>query len=64
MSKKLIASAGVVASFAVALAPLATFATGSYYPNTHKDTLNVTIEEVCSFGHTYADGTVVNPGWS
>ena len=62
MSKKLIAGASVVASLAVALAPLATFATGSYYPNTHKDTLNVTIEEVCSFGHTYADGTVVNPG--
>ena len=61
MSKKLIAGAGVVASFAVALAPLATFA-ASYYPNTHKDTLNVTIEEVCSFGHTYADSTVVNPG--
>lgn len=63
MSKKLIAGAGVVASLAVALAPLATFATGSYYPNTHKDTLNVTIEEVCSFGHDYA-GTAndVNPG--
>ena len=59
---KIIAGAGVVAGFAVALAPVATFATGSYYPNTHQDKLNVTIEEVCSFGHTYADGTVVNPG--
>jgi len=56
MSKKLIAGAGVVASFAVALAPLATFAAGSYYPNTQKDTLNVTIEEICSFGHTYDEG--------
>ncbi|MBQ3430824.1 hypothetical protein IJG20_01830 [Candidatus Saccharibacteria bacterium] len=62
MSKKLIASAGVVASLAVALAPLATFATNSYYPNTHQDRLSVTIEEVCSFGHTYANGDVVHPG--
>ena len=62
MSKKLIAGAGVVASFAIALAPLATFATNKYYPNTHQDKLSVTIEEICSFGHTYADGTVVNPG--
>lgn len=62
MSKRLIAGLGVVAGLAVAMAPVATFATSSYYPNTHTDRLSVTIEEVCSFGHTYADGTVVNPG--
>lgn len=56
MSKKLIAGAGVVASFAVALAPLATFATSQITPNGKKDTLSVTIEKVCAFGYD-TDGT-------
>lgn len=50
MSKKLIAGAGVVASMAVALAPLATFA-ATNTPNAQRDILNVTIEEVCAFGY-------------
>ena len=52
MSKKLIAGAGVVASFAIALAPLATFATVTD-GNAHRDTITATIDPVCSFGHTY-----------
>ncbi len=68
MSKKLIAGAGVVASLAVALAPMASFALtyteGDYlYPNTHRDTLSVTLEKVCSFGYEYTDGTEVIPGY-
>ena len=67
MSKKLIAGAGVVASFAVALAPLATFATvrndaDHGTPNAQTDRLSVTIESVCSFGHAYDDGTTVTAG--
>ena len=55
MSKKLIAGAGVVASFAIALAPLATFADNSatYDQMKQRDTLKVTIEEICAFGHNY-----------
>lgn len=68
MSKKIIAGAGVVASFAVALAPMASFAlsytTGDQlYPNTHQDALSVTLEKVCRFGYTYTDGTTVTPGY-
>lgn len=57
MSKKLIAGAGVVASLAVALAPLATFAT-VVDGNAHKDTIKATIEPVCSFGHTLTSGDI------
>lgn len=60
MSKKLIAGAGVVASFAIALAPLATFATtpaaGSEYVS-QLDKLSVTIEPYCSFGFAFKDGS-------
>ena len=56
MSKKLIAGAGVVASFAIALAPLATFATGE--PRTVVDNLEITIEESCEFGHNFTDTTI------
>ena len=62
MSKKLIAGAGVVASFAIALAPLATFATDHLHPNAHQDKMSVTIEKVCAFGYTYADTTPVAAG--
>ena len=47
MSKKLIAGAGVVASLAVALAPLATFADNV---TSHTDTLRLTIPPVCTLG--------------
>ena len=57
MSKKLIAGAGVVASFAIALAPLATFATVTD-GNSHKDIIKATIEPVCSFGHTLSTGDI------
>ena len=51
MSKKLIAGAGVVASFAVALAPLATFAAdATWNSDQHTDTLNVTVLPTCAFG--------------
>lgn len=62
MSKKLIAGAGVVASFAVALAPMASFAL-NHMPNAQRDTLNVTLEETCAFGYgsvtpgSHTDGT-------
>ena len=65
MSKKLIAGAGVVASFAIALAPLATFATdeaGTKAPNAQKDILSVTLEEVCAFGYTSTNGVTVLQG--
>ena len=52
MSKKLIAGAGVVASLAVALAPLATFAENE---PTIVDDLIVNIPEACEFGHTFTD---------
>ncbi|MBQ6130124.1 hypothetical protein IJI72_00265 [Candidatus Saccharibacteria bacterium] len=48
MSKKLIAGAGVVASFAVALAPLATFAVDA--SDTHTDKLILTVLPSCTFG--------------
>ncbi|MBR3595095.1 hypothetical protein IKL45_02570 [Candidatus Saccharibacteria bacterium] len=48
MSKKLIAGAGVVASFAIALAPLATFAIDE--ADKHTDRLNVTVTPSCTFG--------------
>lgn len=53
MSKKLIAGAGVVASLAVALAPLATFATvddATWNSDQHTDTWNVTVLPTCAFG--------------
>ncbi len=59
MSQKLIAGAGVAASFAIALAPLATFATPAYdlANGQQVDTLKVTIEEVCALGHDYTGST-------
>jgi len=51
MSKKLIAGAGVVASFAIALAPLATFAADAdWNSDQHTDTWNVTVLPTCAFG--------------
>ena len=53
MSKKLIAGAGVVTSFAIALAPLATFATtadADWNSDQHTDTWNVTVLPTCAFG--------------
>lgn len=51
MSKKLIAGAGVVASLAVALAPLATFATIGSSADSHTDELVVTVPVTCAFGN-------------
>lgn len=60
MSKKLIAGAGVAAAFAVALAPLATFATETTPSDSgqHRqvDTLVVNLEGSCEFGHDFAEG--------
>ncbi len=53
MSKRIIASAGILAGLAVALAPVATFATVTD-GNSHRDTIKATIDPVCSFGHTYS----------
>ena len=50
MSKKLIAGAGVVASFAIALAPLATFAANGVVSDQHADELVVTVLPSCTFG--------------
>ena len=51
MSKKLIASLGVVAGLGVALAPIATFATDAEYnSDIHTDKLNVTVLPTCAFG--------------
>ncbi len=50
MSKKLIAGAGVVASFAVALAPLATFADTVSPSDQHTDQLVLTVLPSCAFG--------------
>ncbi len=59
MSKKLIAGAGVVASLAVALAPLATFAAdATYNSDEHTDTLNVTVLPTCAFGAANANPVV------
>lgn len=53
MSKKLIAGAGVVAGLAVALAPVATFATVSTdVSDQHADELVVTVLPSCTFGST------------
>lgn len=59
MSKKLIAGAGVVASFAVALAPLATFAEGDPVSasDQHTDELVVTVLPSCTFGSAKKSGT-------
>lgn len=62
MSKKLIAGAGVVASLAVALAPMATFATvadATWNSDQHTDTLNVTVLPTCAFGAAAATPAVV-----
>ncbi|MBQ1528030.1 hypothetical protein IIZ77_00075 [Candidatus Saccharibacteria bacterium] len=62
MSKKLIAGAGVVASLAVALAPLATFATrAENASDEHTDQLIVTVPATCTFG-SYTKGTTPYPG--
>lgn len=53
--KKLIAGAGVVASFAVALAPLATFAVDA--SDSHTDELVVTVLPSCTFGSASKDDT-------
>lgn len=55
MSKKLIAGAGVVASLAVALAPLATFAADGTLSQT--DTVVLTIDSACSLA-TSASGDI------
>lgn len=61
MSKKLIAGAGVVASLAVALAPLATFATKAQNASDeHTDKLVVTVPSVCTFG-SYAKDANASP---
>lgn len=60
MSKKLIAGAGVVASLAVALAPLATFAEGQNTDRTIVDNLEVTIEPSCAFGHDFTDTDITD----
>lgn len=63
MSKKLIAGAGVAAAFAVALAPLATFATnysGSVNGANNlsqTDTLTLNVQAACAFGFDYSDST-------
>ena len=55
MSKKLIAGAGVVASLAVALAPLATFAAvRNTSSDTHTVTLKITVPASCAFGSVSA----------
>ena len=60
MSKKLIAGAGVVASLAVALAPLATYATMSA-SDQHTDQLVLTVLPSCTFG-SWQKGTAPYPG--
>ena len=49
MSKRIIAGLGVVAGLAVALAPVATFATDTE-SDQHTDTLNITVLPSCTFG--------------
>lgn len=56
MSKKLIAGAGVVASLAVALAPLATFADNNV--TSHTDAFRITVPDVCTLG-TVTSGAAV-----
>lgn len=55
MSKKLIAGTGVVASFAIALAPLATFATLGNEADQHTDRHTVTVTPSCTFGTNTTD---------
>ena len=57
MSKKLIAGAGVVASFAIALAPLATFADrATNASDQHTDQLVVNVPATCTFGSYTKEG--------
>ena len=61
MSKKLIAGAGVVASFAIALAPLATFAEvgrAGWTSDQHTDRFLITVEPACAFGSANTDLTI------
>ncbi|MBQ6605587.1 hypothetical protein IJH66_01240 [Candidatus Saccharibacteria bacterium] len=58
MSKRIIAGLGVVAGLAVALAPIASFATGQNTDRTVVDNLEVTIESSCAFGHDFTDGNI------
>lgn len=61
MSKKLFAGVGVVASMAVALAPMATFAAtadAGWNSDIHTDTLNVTVLPTCAFGAAAATPVV------
>ncbi|MBQ6396170.1 hypothetical protein IJH89_01130 [Candidatus Saccharibacteria bacterium] len=60
MSKKLIVGASVVASFAVALAPLATFAVDTP-SDQHTDELVLTVLPSCTFGSA-SKGTTPYPG--
>ncbi len=63
MSKKLIAGAGVVASFAIALAPIATFAgDATYNSDIHTDELNVTVLPTCAFGAANAPTAIPGIG--
>ena len=73
MSKKLIAGAGVVASLAVALAPLASYATiAGSASDSHTDELVITVNPSCTFGDALAatpvDGVshtaVTNTAWN
>ena len=60
MSKKLIAGAGVVASFAIALAPLATYAeiTRTTTSDEHTDAFEITVNDTCAFGNDDATSPV------
>ncbi|MBQ1528286.1 hypothetical protein IIZ77_01395 [Candidatus Saccharibacteria bacterium] len=60
MSKKLIAGAGVVASLAVALAPLATFATGE--SDIHNDEIVINVLPSCTFGDSTQSGNTLSGG--
>ncbi len=51
MSKKLIAGLGVVAGLAVAMAPVATFATLGAEIDKHTDELVITVPVTCAFGN-------------
>ena len=63
MSKKIIAGLGLVAGLAVALAPVATFATvRDTASDTHTDTLKVNVPASCAFGSVSASiAGVVHP---
>ncbi len=57
MSKRIIAGLGVVAGLAVALAPVATFATSTIHVNasdSHTDELVITVNPSCTFGDALA----------